>query len=224
MRDLFEADDGGWLQDPTLLDRLVMEKLAGAADDIRAEGWKWVETALSFPGDTHGTSRRSTVCRLCSEEEAARLTALHSEQEAIEAEYAQADEFPKTSIPGWARSSRLLRRWKNALCPSIRRTWSGRGLCQSGYRRHVAGRTGLRSARGYAGGARGWSMSPRDMMTRSSITARVTMSKELGRKAPPTPSPKKKTGKPLSDRLLTELTAWRTLALRMRSPAIRTSR
>ncbi|MFT8806254.1 MAG: hypothetical protein ABF856_14040, partial [Acetobacter aceti] len=27
MRDLFEADDGGWLQDPATLDRLVMEKL-----------------------------------------------------------------------------------------------------------------------------------------------------------------------------------------------------
>jgi len=38
MCDLFEADDGGWLQDPTLLDRLVMEKLTGAAEDIRAEG------------------------------------------------------------------------------------------------------------------------------------------------------------------------------------------
>ena len=27
MRDLFEHDDGGWLQDPALLDRLVIEKL-----------------------------------------------------------------------------------------------------------------------------------------------------------------------------------------------------
>jgi ParB family chromosome partitioning protein len=26
MRDLFEHDDGGWLQDPALLDRLVIEK------------------------------------------------------------------------------------------------------------------------------------------------------------------------------------------------------
>ncbi len=30
MRDLFQGDDGGWLQDTTLLDRLVAEKLAAA--------------------------------------------------------------------------------------------------------------------------------------------------------------------------------------------------
>lgn len=96
MRDLFEADDGGWLQDPTLLDRLVIEKLAAAAEDIRAEGWKWVETALSFPwGHTRDFVEIDGTPVALSEEEAARLSALHSEQETIEAEYAQADEFPE---------------------------------------------------------------------------------------------------------------------------------
>jgi hypothetical protein len=42
LRDLFEADDGGWLQDPGLLDRLVAEKLEREAEAIRADGWKWV--------------------------------------------------------------------------------------------------------------------------------------------------------------------------------------
>ena len=32
MRDLFQEDDGGWLQDPVLLDRLVAEKLEREAD------------------------------------------------------------------------------------------------------------------------------------------------------------------------------------------------
>ncbi|RUV66953.1 ParB/RepB/Spo0J family partition protein, partial [Mesorhizobium sp. M5C.F.Ca.IN.020.14.1.1] len=40
LRDLFEADNGGWLQDPTLLDSLVGDKLKSAADEIAAEGWK----------------------------------------------------------------------------------------------------------------------------------------------------------------------------------------
>ena len=96
MRDLFEADDGGWLQDPTLLDQLVMEKLQEAAEQVRAEGWKWVETALSFPwGHTRQFAEIDGVAVVLSEEDAARLTGLHSEQEAIEAEYAQADEFPE---------------------------------------------------------------------------------------------------------------------------------
>ncbi|WP_456303841.1 ParB/RepB/Spo0J family partition protein [Acidibrevibacterium fodinaquatile] len=38
MRDLFQDDEGGWLQDPALLDRLVAERLAHEADAIRAEG------------------------------------------------------------------------------------------------------------------------------------------------------------------------------------------
>ena len=45
MRDLFQQDDGGWLQDPALLDRLVAERLTRESDAIRAEGWKWVEVA-----------------------------------------------------------------------------------------------------------------------------------------------------------------------------------
>ncbi|GBR02533.1 ParB/RepB/Spo0J family partition protein [Asaia siamensis] len=96
MRDLFEADDGGWLQDPTLLDRLVMEKLSSAAEDNRAEGWKWVETALSFPwGHTRDFVDIEGTPVSLSDEEVERLTALHREQETIEAEYAQADEFPE---------------------------------------------------------------------------------------------------------------------------------
>ena len=55
MRDLFQSDDGGWLQDAGLLDRLVAEKLERDAEAIRAEGWKWVEVATDFPyGHTYG--------------------------------------------------------------------------------------------------------------------------------------------------------------------------
>jgi ParB family transcriptional regulator, chromosome partitioning protein len=38
MRDLFQHDDGGWLQDPALLDHLVTEKLQAATETLRAEG------------------------------------------------------------------------------------------------------------------------------------------------------------------------------------------
>ena len=49
MRDLFEHDDGGWLQDPALLDRLVIEKLQAEAETLRAEGWKWIAVACRLP-------------------------------------------------------------------------------------------------------------------------------------------------------------------------------
>lgn len=58
MRDLFQHDDGGWLQDPVLLDRLVIEKLQREAEAIAAEGWSWVEVAPDFAyGHTTGLRR-----------------------------------------------------------------------------------------------------------------------------------------------------------------------
>ena len=56
LRDLFQTDDdGGWLQDPALLDRLVIEKLQAAAEALRPEGWKWIAIAADFPyGHTAG--------------------------------------------------------------------------------------------------------------------------------------------------------------------------
>ena len=49
LRDLFQSDDGGWLQDVALLDRLAADKLKTAAEEIAAEGWKWIEVAVSLP-------------------------------------------------------------------------------------------------------------------------------------------------------------------------------
>lgn len=41
--DLFAPEDGGYVLDVELLDRLVSEKLEEAAAALRAKGWKWVE-------------------------------------------------------------------------------------------------------------------------------------------------------------------------------------
>src|ERR1700694_3142379 len=49
LRDLFQHDDGGWLQDPALLDRLVIEKLQTEAETLHAEGWKWIAVAPTLP-------------------------------------------------------------------------------------------------------------------------------------------------------------------------------
>ncbi|SDF09501.1 ParB/RepB/Spo0J family partition protein, partial [Rhodospira trueperi] len=55
MRDLFSEDDGGWFQDMTILERLVGERLSALAGEIKAEGWAWVEAAPDFPyGHTNG--------------------------------------------------------------------------------------------------------------------------------------------------------------------------
>ncbi|MQA00993.1 MAG: chromosome partitioning protein ParB [Dehalococcoidia bacterium] len=56
VRDLFSEDGGGYLEDGALLDRLALEKLSGVAADVQAEGWKWAEAYLDFPYD-HGLRR-----------------------------------------------------------------------------------------------------------------------------------------------------------------------
>ncbi len=43
IRDLFQESHEGYLTDPALLDRLVAEKLEREAESLRGEGWKWVE-------------------------------------------------------------------------------------------------------------------------------------------------------------------------------------
>jgi ParB family chromosome partitioning protein len=53
IRDLFDEDEGGYLQDVPLLERLVGEKLAAEAETIRAEGWAWIEAAVDFPWNHH---------------------------------------------------------------------------------------------------------------------------------------------------------------------------
>ena len=94
-RDLFEDDNGGWIDDVSLLDRLVAEKLSAEAQAIAAEGWKWVKADISFEyGHTYGLRQLASTAPQLTEEEYAAREALRSEFEDIEAEYAEAEEYP----------------------------------------------------------------------------------------------------------------------------------
>ena len=95
LRDLFQSDDGGWLQDVSLLDRLVAEKLKALADEIAAEGWKWVEAAISIPyGVTHGLREISGTPLDMTETELATRDALQVEFNRLSEAYEGADELP----------------------------------------------------------------------------------------------------------------------------------
>jgi ParB family transcriptional regulator, chromosome partitioning protein len=96
MRDLFQQDDGGWLQNPALLDRLVAEKLDRETDSVRSEGWKWVEIALDFPyGHTSGLRQISGEPVGMSDDETATATVLRSEYDRLEDAHAEAEELPE---------------------------------------------------------------------------------------------------------------------------------
>ncbi|MCW2158113.1 ParB-like chromosome segregation protein Spo0J [Bradyrhizobium diazoefficiens] len=87
LRDLFQSDDGGWLEDVALLDRLVAEKLKAEAETIAAEGWKWIEVAIDFPyGHTRGLRELDSVSAGLTAEEQATI-------EALKAEFARLESF-----------------------------------------------------------------------------------------------------------------------------------
>lgn len=94
LNDLFQSDDGGWLQDAGLLDMLAAEKLREAADEVASEGFKWVETFVELPyAHLYGLRRLvGDQPELTPEQEAAR-DALIAEQERIEGEFAEAEEL-----------------------------------------------------------------------------------------------------------------------------------
>jgi ParB family chromosome partitioning protein len=95
LRDLFQSDDGGWLEDMALLDGLVAEKLKAEAETIAAEGWKWIEVSIDFPyGQTHGLREQEGVAIDLTSEEQATIDALNAEYAKLEAEYDGADELP----------------------------------------------------------------------------------------------------------------------------------
>ncbi|CAP56756.1 putative ParB-like nuclease [Gluconacetobacter diazotrophicus PA1 5] len=225
MRDLFEADDGGWLQDPAILDRLVMEKLHTAAEDIRAEGWKWVETALSFPwGHTRQFVEIEGTELPLTDEETARLEALHTEQETIEAEYAQADEYPDEVD---ARLGEI----ESAILALEERplAFDPADMARAGAFISLDNDGTLQVERGF--------VLPADMPAEPEEIDNADSSDEYDHSAydgrderlagsggdtggegdttAPDVEPEEEDGiKPLPDRLLAELTAWRTLALR----------
>ncbi|MGQ3672616.1 ParB/RepB/Spo0J family partition protein [Xanthobacter sp. TB0136] len=95
LRDLFSEDDGGWLEDVALLDRLVSEKLKTIADEVAAEGWKWIAVDTSHPYGYDNGLREITgsFADLTDEERAAR-DALRNEYDDLESEYSEHDELP----------------------------------------------------------------------------------------------------------------------------------
>jgi ParB family chromosome partitioning protein len=221
MRDLFQADDGGWLQDPALLDRLAIDKLKAEAETIAAESWKWIEIAIDFPyGHTTGLRRlKGEAAGLTTEEQQTR-DALQAEYDRIEKEYAEADELPEAIDQRLGEIETALASFEER--PVV---YDPAQITRAGVFVSIDSGGNLRIERGY--------VRPEDEAARSAVeTAGAedeaeTASSQTGQPvrraaitiggAPADPeSDEAETDgiRPLSERLLTELTAHRTLALR----------
>ncbi len=94
LRDLFTEDGGGWFEDVALLDRLVLEKLAGLAAAARlAEGWKWAEGRLDYPR-AEGLARVYPHPVERTQADAAAMAALGEEYDALVSQWDAVEDLP----------------------------------------------------------------------------------------------------------------------------------
>jgi ParB family chromosome partitioning protein len=224
MRDLFQSDDGGWLQDVRLLERLVAERLARDAEPIRSEGWKWVETAIDFPyGHTYGLRHLQGERQPLSEEEAATREALRLEADQLEAAYSDADEIPEDVDARLAEVETALEAMEDR--PVI---YAPEDIARAGVFVSIDASGRLRIERGYV---RPEDEAPIeepealiDEAEMGNVGSGPSSAATLAQGAAPHGDDVVRSGpaedeedeglRPLPDKLLTELTAYRTLALR----------
>ncbi|MGV0876463.1 ParB/RepB/Spo0J family partition protein [Martelella sp. FLE1502] len=91
IRDLFTEDRGGFFEDAALLDRLALEKLEGIAAQVQeAEGWKWVSAHIDWP-HAHGLRRSYPQPVELSKEDETAYDAAQEELERLSAEWEDAD-------------------------------------------------------------------------------------------------------------------------------------
>lgn len=215
-RDLFHDDDGGWLQDPALLDRLVSEKLEAAAAEVRAAGWKWVEVAVSFPyGHANGLRRiAGQVVPLTEDQVRQRDEAARSYDDLAEP-YASEDDMPDDVLEKLNALGDVIDTFAQQVF-----AWEPDEIAMSGVFLSIDAAGHLKAERGY--------VRPADELPVALADAgqvpgsdEQTLSLCQAPAAGPGTTPEAPEAieddealKPLPDKLLGELSAYRTIALR----------
>lgn len=219
LRDLFEADDGGWVQDVALLDALVDEKLKAEADRIAGEGWKWIAVAVEFPYDADAGMRmlEGEQPPLTDEQEA-RLEALRREAEQLENDWSGK---PEISDEIDARVTAI----DEEIAAILERplAYDPEEVARAGVFISIDRLGGLDIDRGYVRpeDEPGLEIVDDEVPDPDALAERADADQAAmgcGELTAPDPSEDEEEqedpGKPLPDRLVTELTTWRTLALR----------
>ena len=94
LRDLFTEDRGGYFEDVALLDMLVVAKLGREANAVmEAEGWKWAQVFLDYP-HSHGLRRTYPQAVELSAEDQAALDAARGEFDSLTEQHESAEELP----------------------------------------------------------------------------------------------------------------------------------
>ena len=216
LRDLFSEENGGWLQDVTLLDRLVDEKLRTVADEIAGQGWKWIDASVELPyGYASGLRRLVGVTQELTDEERATREALRDEYDELESQYAEAEELPDDVDQRLGEIEAELEAFENRPV-----TFAPEDIARAGVFVSIDRDGELVISSGYLrpedekpetvdGENTGEPSDPADpgAVQRAIITVG-------GEPVPDGDDDEDEAVKPLPERLVIDLTAWRTLALR----------
>ncbi|MDK4713272.1 ParB/RepB/Spo0J family partition protein [Rhizobium sp. CNPSo 4039] len=215
LRDLFQGDDGGWLQDVPLIDQMVADKLKADAEAIAAEGWKWIEVAPDFAyGHAFGLRQlRGEAMPLSAEEEASR-DALQTEFDRLSEEYQDADELPDEVDERLSELETLIEGFDNR--PAV---FDAAEIARAGAFVSIGADGQLRVERGYVRPEDELPAEPGSEPDADGDDERAMAASYEGddavATAEPDAEPEEDEGlSPISDRLMTELTSHRTLGLR----------
>jgi ParB family chromosome partitioning protein len=212
LRDLFQPDDGGWLQDAALLDLMVSEKLREEVAAIEAEGWRWVEVAADMTyGRHYGLRHLRGERRELTNAELARRDELIDQLAAIEAEHMDED-LPEDVAAQYDALREELEGLDN---PPV--TWRAEDMAIAGVLVTIDGGGRLRVDRGYVRPEDEPVVEPEPMPVDEEPDGPDQPERTTDAPfPPPAEEPDEDEGlRPIPDRLLAELTAVRTLALRL---------
>ncbi|MGB3337209.1 MAG: ParB/RepB/Spo0J family partition protein [Devosia sp.] len=216
LRDLFEGDDGGWLRDVATVDQMVADKLTAQSEAIAAEGWKWTEVAPDFAyGHTYGLRRlHGDPVPLTSEEEATR-DALKAEFDRLVGEHEGADELPDEVDERLGELETALEAFEERPL-----SFDAEEIARAGAFISIAGNGCLRVDRGYVRPEDEVLVEPEAEASDGGTASEGAPGGDVADDANPANAEAKVEAEEdeglssISDRLMTELTAHRTLGLR----------
>jgi ParB family chromosome partitioning protein len=215
LRDLFQGDDGGWLQDVPLVDQMVADKLKADSDAVSAEGWKWIEVAPDFAyGHAFGLRQlRGETVALTAEEEATR-DALQAEFDRLSEEYQDADELPDEVDERLSELETALEGFETR--PVV---FDPAEIARAGAFVSIGAEGQLRVERGYIRPEDEFVADPESDVSAEDKDERAIAASSVRAEAIVTTeavaeSEEDEGLSPISDRLMTELTSHRTLGLR----------
>jgi ParB family chromosome partitioning protein len=188
IRDLFDAEGGGFFADAELLNRLAREKLQGHADKVAGEGWRWVVAEPELDHEACAGMRRVYAKPVpLSANERKKLRKLEARYKAM------FDKYPDDDMPSDVRAK--LDRIEAAVEAFNREAYKARDVALAGAFVTLAGDGSVRVERGFVRSGD----EPKSKPAPDRKNAEANDADGLA---------------PLSQKLAAELTAYRTSALR----------